>query len=247
MRFLISIFLLSFFVPNGSRCEQTQPGFVKRVWSGFASPVTTQSRYILIGGTIATTMVYMNKRRHYYQKRESFKDAQPLGEYGVVGRVLGWGFLNGLYILGTAIKGYTDDDSTSLDNAAMMSEASAYTLAWIIGLKHFIHERRPGFPDQDNSFPSGHTAMSVAFASVVASQHGWYWGSLAYATAGFIGVSRINDDWHYLHDVLAGATIGAAYGWGIHYLHSKKNMPFWFTLLPASSGSGLSLLAGATF
>ncbi|MFN8369553.1 MAG: phosphatase PAP2 family protein [Bacteriovoracaceae bacterium] len=89
-------------------------------------------------------------------------------------------------------------------------------------IKSVVNEKRPGYPEKHDSFPSGHSTASFAFASYVAGEHGWWWGSAAYALAGFIAISRINDDFHYLHDTLAGATIGASYGWGIYFLNEEK-------------------------
>ena len=77
--------------------------------------------------------------------------------------------------------------------------------------------------------------MSFAFASVVAARHGWAYGSIAYGAATFISVSRINDDWHYLHDVLVGMGIGAAYGWGLKYLYDR-DLPYEFAIIPAKKG-----------
>lgn len=58
--------------------------------------------------------------------------------------------------------------------------------------------------------------------------------------AAFVGFSRINDNAHYLHDVLAGATIGATYGIGVFIAHKnrieKKSTSSVFLILPLHSG-----------
>ena len=41
------------------------------------------------------------------------------------------------------------------------------------------------------------------------------------ALAGTVALSRMNDNKHYLHDVVAGATIGTAYGLGIYFRRKK--------------------------
>jgi membrane-associated phospholipid phosphatase len=81
--------------------------------------------------------------------------------------------------------------------------------------------------------------MSFAFASVVAAQNGWAYGSLAYGVATYISVSRINDDWHYLHDVLIGMGIGASYGWGLKYAYDE-GLPFQLAMLPMPGGGRFS-------
>ena len=40
-------------------------------------------------------------------------------------------------------------------------------------------------------------------------------GGAAYSLAGFVSYRRMNDNRHYLHDVMAGATIGTAFGYGV--------------------------------
>jgi membrane-associated phospholipid phosphatase len=81
-------------------------------------------------------------------------------------------------------------------------------------LKYSVRQERPD-STQRNSFPSGHTTTAFAFAAVVGEEHGWRWGVPAYALATLVGWSRMNDNKHYLHDVLAGATIGTSVGLGV--------------------------------
>lgn len=200
--------------------------------------------WIIIGGSTAATLTYLTRKDRAYRKRESFDDTQPLGKLGFIGDIIGYGFLNGLYTLSMAWRGWGYDDLVAKQNAELMARASTYTLATTMLLKTVISEKRPGFPEDDHSFPSGHAAASFAFASVVTARHGWVWGGAAHALAGFISVSRVNDDFHYLHDILAGATIGAAYAWGVHQnLINGSN--YWFSLAPV--GQGGAIVAGLEF
>ena len=59
------------------------------------------------------------------------------------------------------------------------------------------------------SFPSGHTTVAFALATVLAdrSRNPWAAG-LAYAGAAMTGFGRINHDRHWFSDVMAGALIG---------------------------------------
>jgi len=208
----------------------------EQVWKEFSTPVTTKARYILLGSLVAAGMVYVNKAGREYNKRETFDDAKPVGNLGYIGETIGWGYLNVLYMLGHFGYGYFKKDDESLKASEHMLKASTYTLFATTSLKLMINERRPGFPEDKSSFPSGHASMSFAFASVVAARHGWFYGSLAYGLGTYISVSRINDDWHYLHDVLIGMGIGASYGWGLHYAY-KKGLPFQFTVVPTNGGA----------
>lgn len=211
--------------------ETGEMGFWSQVGSELATPVTTKANRILGGSLIAAGMVYMNKGRRAYDKQESFKDARPFGNYGFIGETIGWGYLNGLYFVGHMTHAMWTDSSESYQASEHMFKASLYTLMATGVLKTFIKEKRPGYPEDRASFPSGHSSMSFAFASVVASRNGWAYGSMAYGLATYISISRINDDWHYLHDVLVGMGIGASYGWGLHYAYAN-GLPYQFALIP---------------
>ena len=57
------------------------------------------------------------------------------------------------------------------------------------------------------SFPSGHTASSVACAAILSTLNPWMaW--LAFSYAGLMGLSRVYLKAHYVTDVIAGGIIG---------------------------------------
>ena len=62
------------------------------------------------------------------------------------------------------------------------------------------------------SFPSGHTSSAFATASVLHSHRGWKAGAPAYAVATWVAASRVQQDRHFLSDVIAGATVGLLAG-----------------------------------
>ena len=79
-------------------------------------------------------------------------------------------------------------------------------------LKHSIHETRPD-GSNNRSFPSGHTAISFAGATLL--HHEYHdvspWISVAgYSVATFVGIDRVLRDRHHWYDVAAGAGIGFA-------------------------------------
>jgi len=104
-----------------------------------------------------------------------------------------------------------------------MLKASLYSTSISTALKVTVREPRPNSSDR-TSFPSGHSTAAFAFSSFVAAEHGfWPMGLAALGLSTLTGLSRINDNRHFLHDVIAGATIGTAYGLGISYLHKSKS------------------------
>lgn len=242
MKILITLLLTFCFSLSSFAQENSWSDIAK---SDLASPFTTSARYILAGGSVATLITFLNQSRNPYKKRESFADAKPLGNFGFLGDYIGYGPLNLGYIAWASWYGHHYQDQEMLKNAEVMARASLYASGLTLGLKSTISERRPGYPDDHHSFPSGHSSASFAFASVITARHGWYYGSLAYALAGFIAVSRVNDDFHYLHDILAGITIGASYGWGVHY-NAQNNNRFIFALTPMPN-RGLGAMVGYNF
>ena len=216
------------------------PSYLRDIGDDLAAPFLTPAKWILIGGSLTTGMMYITRKNIVYRKRESFHEAKPLGNTGFIGDYIGYGFLNVLYASYFFWDGKKNHDADSLRAAEHMFRASSYTLATTLALKYSIYEKRPGYPDDHRSFPSGHAASSFAFASVVAAQQGWVWGGLAHGLASFIAISRENDDFHYLHDITAGITIGASLAWGVYY-NLEKGKPYWLTLIPVKNGAGLAM------
>jgi membrane-associated phospholipid phosphatase len=65
------------------------------------------------------------------------------------------------------------------------------------------------------SFPSGHTSVTFATATVLQRHFGWKAGVPAYAMASYVAASRIHDRRHFLSDVAFGAAVGLVSGWSV--------------------------------
>ena len=99
---------------------------------------------------------------------------------------------------------------------------------------------RRGRPDGTQfSFPSGHTSVSFASATVLQRHYGWKAGVPAYAVASYVAASRIHDRRHFLSDVAFGAAVGIVSGWTVTMGHGDAKV----TMAPVASpgGAGLSL------
>ena len=78
------------------------------------------------------------------------------------------------------------------------------------GIKLTVRRARP---DGENfSFPSGHASGTFATATVLQRHLGWKAGVPAYAFATYVAASRLQENRHYLSDVMFGATIGILAG-----------------------------------
>jgi membrane-associated phospholipid phosphatase len=117
-----------------------------------------------------------------------------------------------------------------------------------------IHARTPAdraahHSVEDNlSFYSGHTTLSFALAAsagTVASMRRhrlapvmWVAGMVLATTSGYL---RIAADRHYASDVIAGAVMGSAIGFGVPYFgHRPATKDFRLSTMPGAAGLSLS-------
>jgi membrane-associated phospholipid phosphatase len=100
-----------------------------------------------------------------------------------------------------------------------------------IAVKESVRRRRPegsGF-----AFPSGHTTVSFASATVLQQHFGWRVGAPAYALASYVAMSRVQMQRHYLSDVAFGAALGIAAGRTITFGSAKQ-----MQIAPMAAGGG---------
>jgi len=62
------------------------------------------------------------------------------------------------------------------------------------------------------TLPSGHTSSTFAVAAVLDREYGPWVGVPMYGLAGMVGYARLDDDEHYLSDVVMGAVMGVVIG-----------------------------------
>ena len=213
---IILITCLFFISINGFSSE-----FLENAKQDFLSPYTTNALTILeVGsGLTLTALLFRNAEKDSLQKTIS-RD-KPLGKYSHVGYILGNAAPNIAYLLYMGTDYLFTNDAKSLERAILITKATAYADLTTEILKRSFNETRPN--GGSLSFPSGHATCAFAFASVITMEHSLPWGIAANTMAAFVGLSRMNDNAHYLHDVLAGATIGTMYGVGLYYAEQKRN------------------------
>ncbi|HXD72789.1 MAG TPA: phosphatase PAP2 family protein [Vicinamibacterales bacterium] len=93
-------------------------------------------------------------------------------------------------------------------------------------------------PDGSNhlSFPSGHSAVTFAGATVLERHLGWKKAALAYAIAAYVASSRMHDNVHYLSDVVFGAALGTIAGRTVTE-HGRETWSF--TPAPVPGGAAI--------
>lgn len=105
-------------------------------------------------------------------------------------------------------------------------------------IKFTSHRTRPD--GTSLSFPSGHTASTVAMATVLQRHLGWKVGVPAYVAAAWVGASRIQQDRHYVSDVIAGAVVGLAAGRSVTIGRGRTQ----FALTPVAVPGGIGVSVG---
>jgi membrane-associated phospholipid phosphatase len=101
-----------------------------------------------------------------------------------------------------------------------MLDAAIVNFAYTELVKVAVGRERPNGQDH-KSFPSGHTSNAFALATVAEQHYGWKLGVPAYLVAGLVGASRIQQDKHFLSDVVAGATLGYVVGRSVVRVNSR--------------------------
>jgi membrane-associated phospholipid phosphatase len=102
--------------------------------------------------------------------------------------------------------------------------------------KPLVGRERPNHRDR-RAFPSGHTATSFMFATVLAEHYGWKAGVPGYLVASYVATTRLSDSQHHLSDVVAGAVIGGIVGHTVtRRMKQRKDSRLSWWITPAKRG-----------
>jgi len=129
----------------------------------------------------------------------------------------------GLFLLG-----HIQGDDQKRETGILAGEAALGVLADTEVLKYAAGRERPftgsgtgRFFVGGNSFPSVHSSVSWAIASVIAHEYpGWLTQTLAYGTATGVGAARWAGQKHFASDVIIGAALGWYMGRQVYRAHS---------------------------
>lgn len=123
-----------------------------------------------------------------------------------------------------AIAGFATHNNRLKKDALYMAGSYVGSALVTNAIKHTVKRQRPyqkysfilrrTAPDDNVSFPSGHTSAAFATATSVALRYRkWYFVTPAYMFAGSVAWARMYQGVHYPSDVLAGAVVGTASAW----------------------------------
>ena len=158
----------------------------------------------LVGGTAAATASFFDEdvRESLQATTQNWGDTLETGAGPVWSTVFVAGmFTAGRFSHGPRFRAMTYD----------MLDAAVVNFGYTELVKVAVGRERPNAQD-NKSFPSGHTSNAFALAAVAERHYGWKIGVPAYVVAGLVGASRLEQDKHYLSDVVAGAALGYIVG-----------------------------------
>jgi hypothetical protein len=173
--------------------------------------IMDESNQLLLGaaaiGALSATQIDM-KVRDYIQSNKVLSES--ISHFGdeMGGN---WGH----WILWSSI--ITSSKIKKDSNKKFISKIQYSTLAMVsnglitVGMKHAFGRERPNGSCCD-SFPSGHTSHSFTMATIASELYGENIGLISYGLATLVAVSRMNDNKHYLSDIIFGAGLGTAVG-----------------------------------
>ncbi len=215
--------------------------FGESVLNDFASPFSNKAKVVTYTtlGIVGTYFVFEDSL-HDEIEREAVKD-MPLGKASPIGDLAGQNLTNIAYIIGMYSHYYFTGEEKSKKRSMLMLKSTLYSGLVTTGLKYTVREPRRDSDNRD-SFPSGHTTSAFAFASVIGAEHDLIYSIPAYTLATIAAFSRINDNKHYVHDVLAGAAIGMSYGIGLYYRQKDSDndeLTSTFQILPSNNLDGI--------
>jgi hypothetical protein len=122
--------------------------------------------------------------------------------------------------------------------------AQVVTQSLTLGIKLLVRRERPDDSNQ-GSFSSGHASGTFATATVLQRHYGWKAGVPAYAVAGYVAASRLNEGKHYLSDVVFGAAVGILVGRTVTVEIAQARFAVTPTLPPHGVGVAFTLLGAS--
>jgi hypothetical protein len=222
--------------------EEEPRTWLENIGHDLAAPVLQPGRTYLITGSLLTVATLPLR-----QSALKLGVNKPLGSTSEWGYKLGFWHLNAAYILGYLAYGWIGKDDAGVRKSLLMLRATVYTGLVTTLMKEMHLEERPRKNGDFKSFPSGHASNAFAFSGVVYRNHGLVLGIPAFAVSSFVALSRMNDNAHYLNDVLFGATLGMSYAMGLDTTWSSEDESKSLTLVPILSSESQGIGAVLEF
>lgn len=187
----------------------------RRLWPNFVADLrrlpSRDTAIVLGAGGLLSVVAYKNDE--YFTEQASAGGTDQI--FAVGGRV-GDGFLQAGLAVGTYVVGRLTKRPRVTHLGADLVRAQLVTGVLTHSIKLATRRQRPD-ADHDSgtkthAFPSGHSSATWTAATVVWRHLGWKAGLPAAAVAAYASASRLQQNQHFMSDVLFGAALGIASG-----------------------------------
>jgi len=222
---IIIISLLFICVNYAQDRYESFPTWVKSIpeygFDGMKNSITEKSNLMILGTTgLGAFLAYQvdDRVQDYAQKEQLLPDR--VSQFGDL-----YGETWSAWLLPASIiitsKSANESNHEMLEKLEFATSALVANGVVTVILKKLIGRERPN-GSNNRSMPSGHTSNSFAVAAVANELYGQKVGTVAYLIAGLVAISRINDNDHYLSDVIAGAGLGTIIGRGFAKTYNEN-------------------------
>ena len=163
-----------------------------------------------------------------------------LGTVFTVGETVGGARMQFAAALGTYAIGRFSGKSRIATVGADLIQSQILAQTMTAAIKTSVGRTRPD--GTEYSFPSGHSSVSFATATVLQRNMGWKVGIPAYGLATYVAASRIQDKRHFLSDVTFGAAIGIVAGRSVTVGKGDARFAVAPTAVPGGGGVSFTLI-----
>jgi membrane-associated phospholipid phosphatase len=161
---------------------------------------------ILAAGGLGAAMGHTSDR----SVSTAMSGSQRLGTVFGLGEAAGGARMQLFGALGTYAVGRFSGHNKIATIGADLIQSQIVAQSMTAAIKMSVNRTRPD--GTQYSFPSGHSSVTFATATVLQRDLGWKVGIPAYGFATYVAASRIQDKRHFLSDVAFGAAIGIVAG-----------------------------------
>lgn len=187
----------------------------RRLWPNFIDdmrrlPSVDTAMVLGAGGLLS--LVALNNDEYFTEQAS----AGGTDQIFAVGGRLGDGFMQAGLAVGTYVVGRMSAKPAVAHIGADLIRAQLVTGVLTHGIKLAVQRQRPDADHESRTktyaFPSGHASATWTAATVVWRHAGWKAGVPASLLAAYASASRLQQNQHFMTDVLFGAAIGIASG-----------------------------------
>jgi membrane-associated phospholipid phosphatase len=226
--------------------QSPRPRLMRQIGIDFKNVFTTQENLVTVGVGLGAAAVAIPFDQDIAQSEfnSTLHEETALDQFFDPGRYLG----GSLVQVGGAFATYGLGKVFHRPGVELLGRdlvrAQVVTQSLTLGVKLLVRRERPDGSNQA-SFPSGHASGTFATATVLQRHYGWTVGGPAYAVAGYVAASRLNEGKHYLSDVIFGAALGILAGRTVTVELARARFAVSPTLPPGGVGIQLTWLGSS--